>query len=80
MRWASNADEIEMTADQREVLDLLVKDWRIRLVRKEWLLKESGAISSYAILPGGASTILQLQELGYIDARNIITDLGRTAA
>jgi hypothetical protein len=69
-----------MTSDQREVLDFLAKDWRIRLVRQEWLLKESGKISSYARVPGGASTIRQLRELGYIDARNTITDLGRADA
>jgi len=69
-----------MSPEQREVLDLPVKDWTIRVVRQEWLLKESGAISSYASVPGGASTILQLRELGYIDVRNTITDLGRAAA
>ena len=69
-----------MSPEQREVLDLPVKDWTIRVVRQEWLLKESGPISSYASVPGGASTILQLRELGYIDVRNTITDLGRAAA
>jgi hypothetical protein len=68
-----------MTSDQLEVLDFLVNEWRIRLVRQEWLLKESGKISSYARVPGGASTIRQLRELGYIDARNTITELGRVA-
>ena len=69
-----------MTSDQREVLDLLAKEWKIRLVRQEWLLKETGKISSYARVPGGASTIRQLRELGYIDAQNTITDLGRADA
>jgi len=69
-----------MTTDQREVLDLLVKEWRIRLVRQQWLLKESGMISSYTPVPGGASTILALRQLGYIDAQNTITHLGRAAA
>jgi hypothetical protein len=69
-----------MTSDQREVLDFLAKEWRIRLVRQEWLLKESGKISSYARVPGGASTIRQLRELGYIDVRNTITDLGLAEA
>jgi hypothetical protein len=69
-----------MTSEQREVLDFLVKEWRIRLVKREWLLKESGNISSYARVPGGASAIRQLRELGYIDARNTITDLGRADA
>ena len=69
-----------MTSEQREVLDFLVKEWKIRLVKQEWLLKESGKISSYARVPGGASTIRELRELGYIDARNTITDLGRADA
>jgi hypothetical protein len=66
-----------MTSDQREVLDFLAKEWKIRLVRQDWLLKESGQISSYANIPGGAPTLRQLRELGYIDVRNIITELGR---
>ena len=65
-----------MTSDQRKVLDFLAKEWKIRRVRQDWLLKESGQISSYANIPGGEPT---LRELGYIDARNIITELGRTA-
>jgi len=66
-----------MTSDQREVLDFLAKGWRIRLVRQDWLLKESGKISSYSKIPGGEPTLRQLRKLGYIDARNIITELGR---
>ena len=69
-----------MTSDQREVLDFLAKDWRIRFVRQEWLLKESGQISSFARVPGGEVTIRQLRELGYIDGRNTVTRLGRAAA
>ena len=69
-----------MTSEQREVLDFLAKEWKIRLVKQEWLLKESGKISSYLNVPGGESTIRQLRELGYIDARNTITDLGRADA
>ena len=69
-----------MTSDQRAVLDFLAKEWKIRLVGREWRLKETGKISSYAPVPGGASTIRQLRELGYIDARNTITDLGRADA
>jgi len=68
-----------MTSDQREVLDFLAKEWKIRLVRQDWLLKESGQISSYVNIPGGDRTLRQLRELGYIDARNIITELGRAA-
>jgi hypothetical protein len=66
-----------MTSDQREVLDFLAKEWRLRFVRQEWMLKESGKISSFAHVPGGEATIRQLRELGYIDGRNTITDLGR---
>ena len=69
-----------MTSDQREVLDFLAKGWRIRLVRQDWLLKESGKISSYAKIPGGEPTFRQLREPGYINAQNTITELGRTAA
>jgi hypothetical protein len=68
-----------MTSHQREVLDYLAKEWKIRLVRRDWLLKESGQISSYAKIPGGEPTLRQLRELGYIDARNIITELGRAS-
>ena len=68
-----------MTSDQREVLDFLAKEWKIRRVRRNWLLKESGQISSYADIPGGEPTLRQLRQLGYIDARNIITELGRAA-
>jgi len=68
-----------MTSDQREILDFLTKEWRIRRVRHDWRLKESGQISSYATLPGGEPTLRELQELGYVDARNMITDLGRAA-
>jgi len=68
-----------MTSEQREVLDLLAKEWKIRLVRRDWLLKESGQISSYTKIPGGEPTLRQLRELGYIDAENKITELGRTA-
>ena len=68
-----------MTSDQRKVLDFLAKEWKIRRVRQDWLLKESGQISSYTNIPGGEPTLRQLRELGYIDARNIITELGRTA-
>ena len=71
---------MRMTSEQREVLDFLAKEWRIRFVRQEWLLKESGQISSYARVPGGEATIRQLRELGYIDARNTITELGRAGA
>ena len=66
-----------MTSDQREVLDFLAKEWKIRLVRQDWMLKESGWISSYANIPGGERTLRQLRELGYLDARNKITKLGR---
>ena len=66
-----------MTSDQREVLDFLRKEWKIRRVRQDWLLKESGLISSYANIPGGEPTLRQLRELGYIDERNTITELGR---
>jgi len=69
-----------MTSDQRQVLGFLGQDWRIRFVRQEWMLKESGKISSFARVPGGESTIRQLRELGYIDSRNTITELGRAAA
>jgi hypothetical protein len=69
-----------MTSDQREVLDFLAKEWRIRLVKQRWLLKESGKISSYAKIPGGEPTLRQLRELGYINAQNTITELGRAAA
>lgn len=69
-----------MTSDQREVLDFLAKGWKIRLVRQEWLLKESGQISSYARVPGAESIIRELRELGYMDARNTITELGRASA
>ena len=68
-----------MTTDQREVLDFLAKEWKIRHVRRDWLLKESGKISSYANIPGGEPTLHQLRALGYIDARNLITELGRVA-
>jgi hypothetical protein len=68
-----------MTLDQREVLDLLAKDWKIRHVRRDWLLKESGQISSYANICGGEPTLCQLRDLGYIDARNAITEKGRAA-
>jgi len=68
-----------MTSDQREVLGFLAKEWKIRRVRQDWLLKESGQISSYAKIPGGESTLRRLRELGYIDARNMITEFGRAA-
>jgi len=68
-----------MTSDQREVLDFLVKEWKIRHVRLNWLLKETGQISSYAKIPGGEPTLHQLRDLGYIDERYTITALGRTA-
>jgi hypothetical protein len=68
-----------MTSHQREVLDFLAKGWRIRLVRQDWLLKESGKISSYAKIAGGEPTLRQLRELGYVDARNITTELGRAS-
>ena len=66
-----------MTSEQREVIDLLRKEWKIRRVRQDWLLKESGLISSYVNIPGGEPTLRQLRELGYIDERNRITELGR---
>ena len=66
-----------MTSDQREVLGFLAKEWKIRRVRQDLLLKESGQISSYAKVPGGESTLRHLRELGYIDMRNMITELGR---
>lgn len=80
-RRALDADETtRMTSDQREVLDFLAREWRIRLVQRVWLLKESGQISSYADLPGGEPTLRQLRELGYIDGRNMVTELGRAAS
>jgi hypothetical protein len=68
-----------MTSDQREVLDLLAKGWKVRLRKQTWALKESGRISSYVNIPGGEATLRQLQKLGQIDARNNITELGRVA-
>jgi hypothetical protein len=65
-----------MTSDQRQVLDYLAKGWKVRLVRQNWLLKESGTISSYVNIPGGEQTLRQLRELGHVDGRNIVTGSG----
>ncbi len=65
-----------MTTEQREVLNFLAKGWKLRLVKRGWVLKESGQISSYADVAGGESTLRELRDLGHLDTRNTLTELG----
>ena len=69
----------DRTTDQATVLRFLADGLKLRVRTGVWRLKQPGYVDRFEDCPGGKITIDELAALGYIDARNNLTEAGRLA-
>jgi hypothetical protein len=68
-----------MTTNQATVLRFLGDGSRLRMRSGIWRLKQPDYVDRFEDCPGGKATIDELAALGYMDARNNLTEAGRSA-
>jgi hypothetical protein len=68
-----------VTNNQAAVLRFLGDGFRLRVRSGIWRLKQPDYVNQFEECPGGRTTIDELVSLGYIDARNNLTETGQSA-
>lgn len=76
---AGSAEGLNVTSNQATVLRLLGDGFKLRVRSGTLRLKQPDYIGRFEECPGGQTTVDELVSLGYIDARNNITEAGRSA-